>query len=393
MSEAGTADPAPATIEILRRLVGFDTVSARSNLELIRWVADYLDGHGIASRLTYDEGGNKANLFATIGPAEAGGGVILSGHTDVVPVEGQPWDSDPFALVERDGKLYARGAADMKSFIAIALALVPEFKARALKRPIHFAFSFDEEVGCNGVHHLIEDLPQGKARPRLVIIGEPTLMAVANAHKGSYVFRTTVTGLEAHSSTPQRGVNAIFAASEIIQFIAGLAAEARAAAEPESGFVPPYTSFNIGMIGGGTAHNIIARECAFTWEFRTLPGRDPEAIRRRVEEFAAQDLLPRLRQVHAGASIATEAVALVPGLVPEPQSPAVDLARQLTGANDTTVIAFGTEAGIFQAAGIPAVICGPGSIDEAHKPNEFIALEQIAAGTAFQRRLADWAAR
>ncbi len=377
---------------MVRRLVGFDTVSARSNLDLIRWIADYLDGHGIPARLTYDEGRTKANLFATIGPAEIGG-VILSGHTDVVPVAGQPWDSDPFAVVERDGKLYGRGTADMKSFIAIALALVPELKSRALKRPIHFAFSFDEEVGCNGVHHLIADLPRGAARPRLVIIGEPTLMAVANAHKGSYVFRTTVTGLEAHSSQPQRGVNAIFAASEIIQFIAGLASEARAAGRPESGFVPPYTSFNVGMISGGTAANIIARECGFTWEFRTLPGVDPQALRDRVEDFIRSDLLPRLRQTHPGAAILTETTAMVPGLLPEFGSPAEELARQLTGANDTIVVAFGTEAGLFQAAGIPAIICGPGSIDQAHKPNEFIALEQIAAGLGFQRRLADWAAR
>src|SRR6185437_9933146 len=239
MSEPAVFTP----VEMVRRLVAFDTVSARSNLDLIRWVADYLAGHGIAARLT-----------------------------DVVPVAGQAWDSDPFTVVERDGKLYGRGTADMKSFLAIALALVPEFKARALRRPIHLALSFDEEVGCNGVGHLIADLPEGRARPRLVVIGEPTLMAVANAHKGSFVFRTTVTGLEAHSSAPQRGVNAIFAASEIIQFIAALASEARAEPLPGSGFVPPYTSFNVGMIEGGTAANIIPRDCAFTWEFRTLPG-------------------------------------------------------------------------------------------------------------------------
>jgi acetylornithine deacetylase len=378
--------------EILRRLVGFDTVSSRSNLALIRWVAEYLEGHGITSRLTHDAAGGKANLFATIGSAEEGG-VILSGHTDVVPVEGQPWDTDPFALVERDGKLFGRGTADMKSFIAIALALVPELKARALKRPIHFAFSFDEEIGCNGVHHLIADLPAGKARPRLVIIGEPTSMSVVNAHKGSYVYRTRVTGLEAHSSAPQLGVNAVFAAGEILQFIAGLAAEARAAAPPDSRFIPPYTSFNVGMISGGTAANIIPRDCSLTWEFRTLPGDDPEAIRGRVEDFIARDLLPRLRAQNEAADIVTEPIARVPGLVSEAGSPAEDLARQLTGANDTRAVAFGTEAGIFQAAGIPAVICGPGSIEQAHKPNEFIEIAQLEAGLAFQRRLIDWAVR
>jgi acetylornithine deacetylase len=383
----------PSPTEVLRRLVAFDTVSANSNLALIDWVVGYLDGHGIAARLTFDETRSKANLFATIGPQDAGGGVILSGHTDVVPVAGQAWDSDPFALVERDGRLYGRGTADMKSFIAIALALVPEFKARALKRPIHLALSFDEEVGCFGAPRLIEALPRGIGRPGLVIVGEPTNMEVANAHKGCHVFATSVTGLEAHSSAPQRGVNAIVAASEIIQFIAGLAGEARAASRPASGFEPPYTSFNIGTISGGTAMNIIARECEFTWEFRPLPGEDSAAIRARIDAFVASDLLPRLRQVHPGADVTTRALASVPGLAPEAGSPAEELARQLTGANQSTVVAYGTEAGLFQDAGIPAVICGPGSMEQGHKPNEFITLAQIEAGTEFQRRLADWACR
>ncbi len=382
-----TASPS----EILRRLVAFDTVSANSNLALIDWVVEYLQGHGIAADLTFSNARDKANLFATIGPADAGGGVILSGHTDVVPVIGQPWDSDPFALVERDGRLYGRGTADMKSFIAIALALVPEFKARPLKRPLHLALSFDEEVGCFGAPHLIESLPRGAARPSLVVVGEPTNMAVANAHKGCHVFATAVTGLAAHSSAPQRGVNAILAASEIIQFIAGLASEARAASRPESGFEPPYTSFNIGTIAGGTAMNIIPRDCEFTWEFRPLPGEDTAAIRDRIDRFIAADLLPRLRRVHPGADVTTRALASIPGLVAQPGSPAEELARQLTGANQSTVVAYGTEAGLFQGAGIPAVICGPGSMEQGHQPNEFITIEQIEAGTAFQRRLADWA--
>jgi len=379
--------------DILRRLVGFDTVSTNSNLDLIQWVADYLDGHGVVAQITYDEGRNKANLFATIGPAEAGGGVILSGHTDVVPVAGQPWTSDPFALIERNGRLYGRGTADMKSFIAIALAIVPEITSRALQRPLHLALSLDEEVGCFGAPRLIEALPQGSFRPSLVIVGEPTAMAVANAHKGCHVFATSVTGLEAHSSAPQRGVNAIVAASEIIQFIAGRAVEARDDARPESGFEPPYTSFNIGTIDGGTAMNIIPRNCEFTWEFRPLPGEDPATIRAPIERFIAADLLPRLRQVHPAANVTTRALASVPSLIAEAGSPAEELARQLTGANDSTVVAYGTEAGLFQGAGIPAVICGPGSMEQGHQPDEFITLDQIAAGTAFQRRLADWACR
>src|SRR6266851_3683946 len=384
-----TASPS----EILRRLVAFDTVSAKSNLALIDWVVEYLQGHGIAADLTFSNARDKANLFATIGPADAGGGVILSGHTDVVPVIGQPWDTDPFALVERDDKLYGRGTADMKSFIAIVLALVPEFKARPLKRPLHLALSFDEEVGCFGAPHLIESLPRGAARPSLVVVGEPTNMAVANAHKGCHVFTTAVTGLAAHSSAPQRGVNAILAASEIIQFIAGLAGEARAASRPESGFEPPYTSFNIGTIAGGSAMNIIPRDCEFTWEFRPLPGEDTAAIRDRIDRFIAADLLPRLRRVHPGADVTTRALASIPGLVAQPGSPAEELARQLTGANQSTVVAYGTEAGLFKGAGIPAVICGPGSMEQGHQPNEFITIEQVEAGTAFQRRLADWACR
>jgi acetylornithine deacetylase len=381
-----------ATTEILRTLVGFDTVSAKSNLALIDWVAEYLAGHGIASRLTHDATRSKANLFATIGPAEAGGGVILSGHTDVVPVEGQPWDSDPFTLVEKDDKLYGRGSADMKGFIAITLALVPELVQRRLARPLHLAFSFDEEVGCLGVPHLIAELPQGPARPRLAIIGEPTSMQVANSHKGVQGFTTEVTGRAAHSSAPDHGVNAIVAASDIIQFIAGMAAEARDKGDPRNGFEPPYTTFNIGTIAGGVALNVVAPDCDFTWSFRPLPGEDAEAIRRRVDDFAERELLPRLRRSHAEAAVATRRTAYVPCLVPQPDSPAEALALRLTGANGTTTIAFGTEGGLFQEAGIPAIVCGPGSIDQAHQANEFIALEQIAAGTQFLRRLADWAA-
>src|SRR5260221_1789798 len=329
-----TASPA----EILRRLVAFDTVSANSNLALIEWVADYLGGYGIATSLTFNEARDKANLFATIGPAEAGGGVILSGHTDVVPVIGQPWDSDPFALVERDDKLYGRGTADMKSFIAIALALVPELKVRPLRRPLHLALSFDEEVGCFGVPHLIESLPRGAARPSLVIVGEPTNMAVANAHKGCHVFATAGTRLAPPSSAPQRGVNAIVAASEIIQFIAGLAGEARAAARPESGFEPPYTSFNIGTIAGGTAMNIIPRDCEFTWEFRPLPGEDAAAISDRIERFIATDLLPRLRKVHPGADVVTRGLGPFLGLIFPPVFLVAERARRLTRANPTPLL-------------------------------------------------------
>ena len=386
-----------AAIAILERLVAFDTISAKSNLELIDWIADYLDGHGIKSVLTRNPEGTKANLFATIGPGERGG-VILSGHTDVVPVEGQAWNSDPFRLETRPAdqgsdRLYGRGTADMKGFIALVLAMVPQALAQPLEIPLHLAFSYDEEVGCLGVPDLIRGLPKDAARPRLAIIGEPTEMQVANAHKGIHFLRTQITGHEAHSSTPERGVNAIAAAAEIIAEIGRLAAECRAAARPDSGFDPPYTSFNIGRISGGAAVNIIARDCAFEWEFRAVPGEDGAALQRRIDDFVTAELLPRMRAGHPEADVETRTMARVPPLVPDPASPAEALARRLTGANTTTTIAFATEAGLFQAAGIPAVICGPGSIDVAHKPDEFISREQLAAGEAFLDRLLAWARR
>jgi acetylornithine deacetylase len=388
-----------ATVAILERLVAFDTVSAKSNLALIDWVAGYLDGYGIASHLTRNGEGTKANLFATIGAGNGSGergGIILSGHTDVVPVEGQDWASDPFRLEARPadrepGRLYGRGTADMKGFLALCLALVPQALAGPLAVPLHLALSYDEEVGCLGVPALIRSLPEGMARPRLAIIGEPTGMQVANAHKGIHFLRTRVIGHEAHSSMPERGVNAIAAAAEIIAEIGRLAAECRAAAGADSRFDPPYTSFNIGRIAGGTAVNIIARDCAFEWEFRPVPGEDGAALQRRIEDFVTADLLPRLRAGHAQAAVATEVMALVPPLVADPASPAEALARELTGANEATTIAFATEAGLFQSAGIPAVICGPGSIAVAHQPNEFITRDELAAGAAFLDRLLAWA--
>ncbi len=379
---------------MLGRLVAFDTTSRGSNLALIHWVRDYLAAHGVASHLTYDDARSKANLFATVGgDAERGGGIVLSGHTDVVPVDGQAWDTDPFAMTERDGRLYGRGTADMKGFIAIALALVPELKARRLRTPIHLALSYDEEVGCFGVPRLIEAMPAGAGRPRLAIVGEPTELRIVTANKGVAVFATTVTGLEAHSSATHRGVSAILAASEIIGCIGRIAAEHAANPRPGSDFDPPYTTFNVGTITGGTAQNIIPRHCRFTWEYRLLPGDDAEAIERRVQDFIADDLLPRLRRVHPGADVVTERVAEIPSFQAAPDSPIEALLRQLTGSNaPAAAVAFGTEAGFFEAAGLPAVVCGPGSIDVAHQPNEYITRAQLDAGTDLIRRIGAWAA-
>lgn len=381
-----------SAVEILDRLVAFDTTSSRSNRELIDWVRDYLGRHGIAAQLT-SAGEGKANLFATIGSGDAGerGGVILSGHTDVVPVVGQEWTSDPFRLAEREGRLYGRGTADMKGFIALALALVPEAVRRKLSVPLHLAFTHDEEVGCLGAPALIRELPAGMARPVMAIIGEPTSMQVANRQKGLSLFRTRVSGLEGHSSAPDRGVSAIAAAAEIIAEIGRVHAEARAGARAESGFDPPHTTLSVGTISGGTAVNIIPRDCTFEWDMRSIPEDDAAALKGRIDRFVAAELLPRMRAVHPQASVATEAVIAVPPLVPEPGSPAEELARLLTGANTTTSVSFATESGLFQQAGIPAVVCGPGSIAVAHKPDEFITRDELAAGQAFLARLLDWA--
>src|SRR6266852_2984705 len=295
---------APA-LEILERLVAFDTVSARSNLELIDWVEAYLDRFGIATTRSSVFAG-KANLFATIGPSERGG-VILSGHTDVVPVAGQEWHSDPFRLTERageeGGRLYGRGSADMKGFIALVLALVPEMVRRPLAVPLHLAFTHDEETGCFGAPALIAALPTGMARPMLAIVGEPTSMQIANAQKGCSFFRTRIIGRAGHSSAPDRGVNAISAAAEIIAEIGRLHAEARGRARPESGFDPPHTTLSVGTIAGGSAVNIIARDCAFDWDLRTLPDDDALALRARIDRFISSDLLPRMRAVYPKAAV------------------------------------------------------------------------------------------
>lgn len=383
----------PAIIPMIRRLVGYDTVSARSNLALIEDVRDYLGSHGIAARLVPNGDRTKANLYATIGP-DVPGGLVLSGHTDVVPVEGQEWSSDPFTLAERDGRLYGRGAVDMKSFIAIALALVPAFKARRLKRPIHLFLSYDEEVGCFGAPHLLRLLGTELPKPALAIIGEPTSMRVVNAHKGVSAQATTIVGREAHSSAPQLGVSAIALMGRFMTFLDRLAreleAEGDSRAMPGLDFDPPWTTLNLGMIQGGTALNIIARECRLAWEFRPLPGADVEAILARVEEFVATELRPVVRAV--GGDVVTERLCTVPALRPEANGLAETLALQLTGQNRTATAAFGSESGQFQDAGISAVMCGPGDIAQAHKPDEFIALDQLAACETFLLRLADWAA-
>lgn len=374
------------SVEMIRRLVGFDTTSRNSNLELIHFVRDYLAGFGIESRLIHDDSGRKANLYATIGPGDRPG-IALSGHTDVVPVDGQDWSSDPFKPEQRDDRLYGRGTADMKSFIAVALALVPEFVAQPLKTPINFAFSYDEEVGCFGVHGIIRHLRSEGVPPRLVIVGEPSSMRVVNAHKGVRTFNTTVTGLEAHSSATDRGVNAIFYGARLIGFLESLAAELRDRGDASGRFDLPYSTISVGVIEGGTARNIIPGKCHFAWECRLLPDQDRDEIIDRFEAFAFGNLLPEMLQVSDHASIVTERRVMVPGLRPEEGSDAETLVMALAETNQTHAVSYATEAGLFQEADIPTVICGPGDIAQAHKPDEFIALEQVEACEAFLQRL------
>jgi acetylornithine deacetylase len=380
-----------ATRELLGQLIAFDTTSRNSNEPLIEFVEDYLGALGVpAVRVDYQPG--KTNLWATIGP-DIAGGIVLSGHTDVVPVDGQAWTSDPFSAVERAGKIYGRGTADMKGFLAACLALVPEFLGKPLKRPIHLAFSCDEEVGCTGVRPLIERIVAGDLpRPSAAIIGEPTLMKVVNGHKSTLSFVTEVEGHEAHSSLSHQGVNAIMVAGELISEITAIAGEMRERGDPTGRFDPPYSSVHIGTISGGTARNIVPRCCTFHWETRIIPGQDPDEIPERLDRLA-ETLLPAMHAVSPTTGITTRRKNIVPPLMPVPGSPAEALALQLTGGNDTGAVSYGTEAGLFQVAGIPAVICGPGSIEQAHKPDEFVAVSELERCEGFLRRLAEYCTR
>lgn len=375
--------------EMIARLVSFDTVSRNSNLALIEFVEDYLDGWGVPHSRVENEDGSKANLLATLGPADRPGGIVLSGHTDVVPVDGQDWTTDPFTLREADGKLFARGTCDMKSFFAIALALVPDFLARDMQVPVQFALSYDEEIGCLGVRPLIDQAIRHLPRPEVVIVGEPTDMLVVNAHKSINAFRTKIRGLEAHSSATHEGVNAVMIAAELIHFISQIADDMKAKGDPTGRFTPPFTSVHVGTIQGGTALNIIPKDCAFQWEFRSLPGQEPDEIVGRVNEFAETVLLPKMRAIYPDAAIETRPGAHVPPLMPEDGSPGETLVLKLAEQNSTEAVSYGTEAGLFQLADIPTVICGPGSILQAHKPDEFVTLAQVDACVRFMTRLID----
>jgi len=377
-----------SSTDMITRLVGFDTTSRGSNLALIDFVRDYLDGWGIASELVHDAERRKANLYATIGPDDRGG-IMLSGHTDVVPVDDQPWDSDPFAVIEKDGRLYGRGTCDMKSFLAVALALVPEFKSRALRTPVHLALSYDEEVGCIGVRGLIAELAKRPIRPRGCIVGEPTEMRPVIAHKGKKSMRCHVHGLEAHSALTHEGVNAIEMAAEIVSYLRGMARRKQEQGPFDPDFSPPYTTIHTGTIRGGTALNIVPRDCEFDFEFRNIAEDDPEALFAEVRRYAETKLLPEMHRVSTATGIAFEESNSTVGLAISADDDVVRLAQSLSGANSVGKVSYATEAGLFQAADIPTVICGPGSMEQGHKPNEFIALDQVRQCESFMRRLMD----
>ena len=394
-SAAPPVSPLPVSPETrawIDRLIAFDTTSRNSNMALIDDVRGYLANHGVESVLVKDPATDKANLYATLGPAtnaEGRGGIALSGHTDVVPIDGQEWDSDPWTVLERDGKLYGRGTSDMKAFIAICLTYVPKFLAAGPTTPIHLCFSFDEEVGCIGARHLLAYLASQPVKPRCAIVGEPTSMKVINAHKGKASLRCKVRGHECHSSLAPTGVNAVQEAAKVIAKIAEIAARKRVEGPFDHAFDVPYSTVHCGTVQGGTALNIVPKDCSFDFEMRNIAGDDSEPVIREIKDYAQRELEPAMRAVAADTGFAWEALGAFAGLDTPEDSEVVTLAKALAGANDTGKVAFGTEAGLFSETGIPAVVCGPGSIEQAHKPNEWIALEQVALGERFMDRLVE----
>jgi len=377
-----------AALTHLEALIGFDTTSRDSNLRLIEYVEAFLAGHGVASRRVANPEGTKANLYATVGPAVAGG-VVLSGHTDVVPVDGQAWSSDPFVLTRRGDKLFGRGTCDMKGFLALALAAVPGFARGGSVRPIHLAFSYDEEVGCLGAPSMIRELVADLPAPLAVIVGEPTSMEVVSGHKGISTWRVTVTGHEAHSSLTHLGLSANMIAVELMERLRQIALELERHGDPASPYHPPHATLTIGLMQGGTAVNILARECSFTFDLRTPPGQDPDVI---IVPFldACETAHRTARERFPSAGVSVIRRSATPSFAPEPNGAAELLARRLAGDNGPTrAAAYAAEAGQFQGAGFSTIICGPGSIEQAHQADEFITLSQIERSAAFMARLAE----
>jgi acetylornithine deacetylase len=388
MKIAQAAATRMTTVDLLERLVAFDTTSRNSNLKLIGFIRAYLDGLGVTYRVSSDPAGEKANLHAVIGPSGAGG-LALSGHVDTVPVEGQAWTGDPFALRRRDGRFFARGSCDMKGFVASCLAAVPDFQAMPLVRPLHLFISYDEEVGCGGVQRLIEDLGESGLRPDLCVVGEPSSMKPVLAHKGKVNLNVSVRGRPGHSSEPSKGVNAVQAAGEAIAWVAREARRLAAEGPFEDGFDPPHTTIHVGTMQGGTILNIIPESAGFTMEWRCIPGDSPHRHIERMQAWIAETIEPAMQAVDPACGFAYEIALEMPGMALPADHALATVVKQLAGSNSAGKVAYGTEGGFFENAGIPTIICGPGDIAQAHQPDEWIAESQLTECDRFVRRLAD----
>lgn len=374
------------TKDLLRDLIAFPTVSADSNMALIAYTAELLETAGARVEVFSAPCGTKANLFATLGP-EVDGGILLSGHSDVVPVTDQTWSSDPFVMQERDGRLYGRGSCDMKGFIAATLAMAPHLARQVRDRPLHFAFTYDEEIGCFGAQHLAQILQKRGLTPGVTIIGEPTEMRIIEGHKGCYEYSTHFCGLEGHGSSPDLGVNAVEMAVQYVNRLLQLKDSLRGLAPADSAFDPPWTTVNVGALNGGVAHNVIASRAQVDWEMRPVRTSDADFVKSALRHYCDNELLPRMRAVHPQATIELEVIGEVAGLIPTDENEARRIVSELTGANGADLVAFGTEAGIFQAMGSDVVVCGPGSIEQAHKADEYLAVDQLSQCLVMLQRL------
>ncbi|WP_299881634.1 acetylornithine deacetylase [uncultured Sulfitobacter sp.] len=376
------------TKAILADLIAFPTVSADSNLEMIAYIGTLLKQSGAQVQLFRDPSGKKANLFATLGPP-CDGGIVFSGHSDVVPVTDQEWTTDPFCMTERDGRLYGRGSCDMKGFIAATLAMAPRFAEVVRDRPLHFAFTYDEEVGCIGARQLAHSLGEIGIRPSVAIVGEPTNMRIIEGHKGCYEYTTSFQGLEGHGSNPDLGVNAVEYAARYVTYLLDLKERLRGMAPATSRFEPPWTTINVGALHGGTVHNVIAPKAQVDWEMRPVQKSDADFVKSHLQKYCSDVLLPKMQAVCPDALIETHVVGEVDGLVPVLENEARQIVARLIGTNDAGLVPFGTEAGIFQDLGMDVVICGPGAIEQAHKADEFVEMDQLNQCLAMLGRLAD----
>lgn len=378
--------------ELLAQLVRFDTTSRESNLALIDFVRTYLQDHGVACELVYNAHKSKANLLATLGPADVPG-IVLSGHTDVVPVDGQRWSVAPFELTEKDGKLYGRGTADMKGYIACVLACVPALVKAPLRMPVHIALSYDEEVGCLGVRSLIERFHGQPVKPLLCVIGEPTELKPVLGHKGKLAVRCEVHGAACHSAYAPSGVNAIEYAARLISELVRLGEGLKAPQHLDQRFDPPFSTVQTGLINGGKALNIVPQNCSFDFEVRALPAQDPWQVAQQLQHYAEQILLPAMQAVSAQSAISFSELSSYPGLATSLESQAAEWVAQFCGSQEFGTVAFGTEGGLFDQAGIPTVVCGPGSMEQGHKPDEFISVEQLAACDRMLERVLGFVSR